>query len=208
MIRRGPYQFIDVVSDSLLLVEGQDDARFFNAFLRQLSIPGVQIAAVDGKDNFAPFLKNILVTAPGYPRLRSLALIRDADNNSSGAFRSLRSALVNAGLPAPFETFKTWSAGRLSVSIAILPDGVSPGNLEDLCLRSIGDLLALECVDQYLACRNPDNRLDGILSKARLHSYLAVSDVPGRRLGEAADASVWDWNSSALQPLAEFLRRL
>lgn len=66
MVRHDPYRFTDVVRDSLLLVEGRDDARFFDAFLRRLNILHVQIAAVNGKDNFAPFLKNVLTIAPSY----------------------------------------------------------------------------------------------------------------------------------------------
>ena len=212
MVRHDPYRFADLLRDSLLLVEGRDDARFFDAFLRRLSISHVQIAVVDGKDNFAPFLKNVLTIAPSYYRLRRLALVRDADNNPSGALRSLRSALVNAGLPAPFDPFSSWVNAQQSVSIAILPDGESSGSLEDLCLQAIRDRpageAALESVDQYIHCRNPNGISQSRHSKARLHSYLAVADDPGLRLGEAADAGVWDWDSQALQPLADFLRQL
>ena len=208
MVSRDPYRFSDVKGDSLLLAEGRDDARFVDAFLKWLNISGPQTAAVDGVDNFAPFLKNTLATAPNYSKLRRLALVRDADANPQVAFRRLRSALVNAGLPAPFEPFTTYGAGDLSVSIAILPDGKSPGNLEDLCLRSVSDQSSLECVDQYLECRNPDGIVDSGQSKARLHAYLAVGSRPGWRLGEAAEAGVWDWNSPALQPLAAFLSQL
>ena len=54
MVSRSQYHFDNARSDSLLLVEGIDDARFFAAFLKSLGIDHVQIAAVGGKDNFAP----------------------------------------------------------------------------------------------------------------------------------------------------------
>lgn len=213
MVSRGQYRFSDVESDSLLLVEGQDDARFFDAFLRWLNVSNIQIASVNGKGNFASFLKNVLTTAPNYSRLQRLALVSDGDSNPTGSFRSLRSALVNAGLPAPFEPFKTWTAGQISASVAVLPDGLSTGNLEDLCLRSLESgsesQSAMSCVDQYLNCRGESPDLDsGAYSKARLYAYLAVGSRPGLRLGEAADAGVWDWDSIALRPMADFLRRL
>ena len=208
MVSRGRYQFVDVEGQVILLVEGTDDARFFDAFLRHLNISQVQIVSVNGADNFAPFLKNTLITAPGYPKLRQLALARDADDNARAAFQSIGSALAGAGLPVPAAPFQTSAMGQLSVSVAILPDGETPGNLEDLCLRSVNDRLALECVEQYLACRNMGSVPGGRLSEARLHSYLAVSDEPGLRLGEAADAGVWDWGSPALQPLGVFLSQL
>ncbi len=208
MVSLGRYQFRDVEGEALLLVEGADDARFFNAFLRQLNLCQVQIASVNGVNNFALFLKNTLVTARGYPNLRRLALVRDADSDAQAAYQSLRSALGGAGLPVPPAPFQVSATGQPYISLAILPDGKSCGNLEDLCLRSIGDASALQCVDTYVACRNPGGISAGALSKAKLHTYLAVAEEPGRRLGEAADAGVWNWNSPALQHLAAFLSQL
>ena len=213
MVSSGRYYFSDVESEVLLLVEGTDEVRFFYALLKSLGIGHIQIASVDGKDHFAPVLKNVLMTSRNYQRLRRLVLVRDADDNAQAAFQSLRSALTGAGLSVPSETFLRWAMGHPSVSIAILPDGESRGNLEDLCLRSLEGsaeyLSVLSCVDQYLDCRGESPDADsGAHSKARLHAYLAVGNRPGRRLGEAADAGAWDWNSPALQLLADFLRQL
>ena len=212
MVSRGRYQFSDVQRDSLLLVEGIDDARFLDAFLRSIKKPDVQIATVGGTPNFGPFLSGILTRASNFPRLKKLALVRDADTDAQAAFQSIYALLNRAGLPAPAQSWGTAQQDELAVSVAILPDGKSPGNLEDLCLRSIEGshegMKALKCVDGYLFCRNPATVPKSKRSKARLHSYLAVADEPGRRLGEAADAKVWDWNSPTLQPLAQFLRQL
>ena len=53
MVSRVQYRFNDVVEESLILVEGIDDARFCDAFLRFLSVNHVQIASVNGERNFA-----------------------------------------------------------------------------------------------------------------------------------------------------------
>ena len=213
MVTRGRFGFNDVEGESLLLVEGNDEARFFNAFLNYLNVRRVQIATVDGKDNFAPFLKNSVVASRNFARLQRLVLVRDADDDAQAAYQSLGSALTGVGLSVPPGRFLSWTDGRPAVSVAILPDGDSRGNLEDLCLRSIRGSgengAALECVERYLNCRGVSPGAEsGRVSKARLHAYLAVADEPGRRLGEAADAGIWDWNSPALQPLADFLRQL
>ena len=210
---RRNFRFYGVERESLLLVEGNDDARFFGAFLRRLNLTGVQIAVVGDVNQFAPFLANTLVRDLEFSRLGKLALVRDADLAPQAAFRSLQMALTRAGLPSPAAPFQTSTDGQPAVSVAILPDGDSRGNLEDLCLRSIWGSgengAALECVEQYLNCRGVSPGAEsGRVSKARLHAYLAVADEPGRRLGEAADAGIWDWNSPALQPLADFLRQL
>ena len=213
MLGSSPYGFRDIEGKALLLVEGADEVRFFRAFLGRLEIDHVQIASVSGKDNFAPFLKNTLVNSPNYPLLERLTLVRDADESAQSAFQSLQSALLGAALPVPSEPFLTWADGQPSVSVAILPDGGSSGCLEDLCLQSLrhnanGDTV-MACVDQYLSCRSePPVVGSGRYSKSRLHTFLAVGERPGLRLGEAADAGIWDWESPVLQPLADFLRGL
>ena len=164
---RQNFRFYGVEQDSLLLVEGIGDARFFRAFLRNLNMTGVQIAAVGDVNQFAPFLTNTLVRDPGISRLRKLALVRDADLDPEAAFRSLQMALIRASLPSPAGIYEPTSTGQPAVSIAILPDGNSRGNLEDLCLRSIqgsgGNDAAMRCVAQYLTCR-------GVAPKLRIRA--------------------------------------
>ena len=74
----------DVVRDAVLLVEGIDDARFFEAFLGWLGkVDDVQVAQVGGKDRFRQFLDGPLKRANNFPRLRRLGIIRDADSDAS-----------------------------------------------------------------------------------------------------------------------------
>ena len=49
------------------------------------------------------------------------------------------------------------------------------------------------------------------LAKTKVHTYLAVGidgKDPGLRLGEAAEAGVWDWNSPAFAQITDFLSKL
>lgn len=94
-----------------------------------------------------------------------------------------------------------------------MPDGSSQGNLEDLCIRSIESSLDSTCVDQYVQCRvNAGAQIaNNRLAKSKAYAYLAVgrdNAEPGLRLGEAAEAGVWDWNSSAFQRIRDFLQNL
>lgn len=43
----------EITSPYLLIVEGKDDEKFFEAFLAHLGIVGVQIHSLEGKDNLA-----------------------------------------------------------------------------------------------------------------------------------------------------------
>ena len=209
MVTRGPFQFDDLKSDSLLVVEGIDDARFLNAFLKYIGIGYVQIAVAGGRDSFGAFLSGTLPRTRHVSRLRRLALVRDADLDAQAAFQSLCGLLSQAGWPAPPSPWTRHESGDLSVAVAIVPDGDGPGDLEELCLRSIADdEPVLNCVNQYLNCLHSSGAHMGHQSKTKLYAFLAAGENPGRRLGEAADAGVWDWDSPALQPLADFLRQL
>ena len=208
MLNRGPFAFNDVERPSLLVVEGVNDARFFRAFLDWLSKPDVQVARVGGRDNIRPFLLETLPGSPDFPRLRSLGIIRDADDSPASAFQSVQDALRASPLPAPLGPWNVERAEDISVSVAILPDDSSTGSLEDLCLRSIEGSIEFECVEQYMTCIEGNGPLNGQRSKARLHTYLAAQPDPGLRIGEAADAGVWDWESDAFRQVADFLRGL
>ena len=207
MSRKGRFQFKDVASDALLLVEGIDDAWFCNAFLRKgLQQTAVQIAEVGGTPKLRRFIINTLKPAENLPALRRLGIVTDADTNAMAAFQRVRDALAAAGLPAPRQVWDTAQSGNLTVSIAVLPDGNAPGDLEGLCLRSIADAPLTACVDEYIACAKAAGREIAELNKAKIHAYLAAAgNQAGLRLGEAAEAGVWDWQSPAFEQIRQFL---
>lgn len=198
-----------ITSGSLLLVEGIDDARFFDAFLQnKAGDADVQIATVGGKANFRKFLTN-LRQADGFDSLRQLGIARDADTDSSSAFQSIRDALRDNGYPVPQLPWAHTQSGHLSVSVAILPGENEPGELEDLCLRSIAGRPELACVDQYIKCMTDAGlSSDKTSGPNRVYAYLAAGERPGLRLGESAEAGVWDWDSPAFMQVADFLRQL
>jgi hypothetical protein len=208
MQRNNPRFFTDVYQTALLLVEGNDDARFLEALLRHLAVPDIQIATVDGKDNFRRVLADLLPKADNYHRLRRLGIVRDADNDSIATFQSIRGALASAQLPVPNRVWESAQSGNLAVTVAILPDGTSPGELEDLCLLSLEGHRVMECIDEYMNCLANAEAPGRRAAKSRLHAYLASGENPGLRIGEAADAGVWDWESTAFRSLAGFLRSL
>lgn len=213
MPEKPPFLFRDVEGETLLLVEGIEDARFFSAILRRLKRDDVQIARVGGRNNFRPFLTSVLSKSENFSRLRRLGIVRDADLSAESTLRSLRDALDAAHLPAPSQAWEVAVGDRLHVSLAILPDGSSQGNLEDLCLRAIGNSPESMCVEQYVGCRvgAGSHIADHKISKTKVHAYLSVGKDgadPGLRLGEAAEAGVWDWEAPAFRQMVEFLHNL
>lgn len=207
MSRKGRFQFDNVASDALLLVEGIDDARFCDAFLRKgLQQTSVQIAEVGGTPKFRPFITSTLKAAENLPNLRRMGIVTDADTDATAAFQRIRNALLSAGFPAPLRVWESTQSENLTVSIAVLPDGSAPGDLEGLCLRSIAGAPLTACVDEYIACARAAGQEISEPNKASLHAYLAAAgSQPGRRIGEAAEAGVWDWQSPAFDQVRQFL---
>ena len=181
---------------------------FFEALCSHLDVIDVQIQDFGGTTEFRPFLKALL-RVPGFrSTVSALGIVRDAEANAAGAGASVRDALRLAGLPAPAQPLERVSlAGQPRISYMILPDGVSAGNLETVCLRSVAGDPALECVDRYFEClasttvATPRNA-----AKARVQAFLASRAEPGKLLGQAAHAGYWPWASPALQPQIDFIR--
>ena len=137
---------------------------------------------------------------------QKFTLCRDADDNKDTAFQSVLTALRNNNLPTP-------EAGQfentLRSKIFILPNNNTEGMLEDLCLQSIADDLGMSCVEGYFQCiQNQTGRQPKNMAKAKVHAWLASQIEPDKRLGDAAKAGYWNWNSPAFEPLKTFILSL
>jgi hypothetical protein len=191
----------------LLIGEGKEEVDFFTAFLTHLNISNVQVEQYRGKQGLASYLKT-LVVRPGYLNVVSLGITRDADNSAQSAFQSVCGSLQRASLPVPSQPGEV-VGDNPQVSVMILPDGQNKGMLEDLCLAAVEADPVLQCVDEYFNCvyttvgREPNN-----IAKARVHAWLASQIEPDKRLGEAAKAGYWPWDSPGFDRLKQFLQAL
>ena len=77
----------------VIVVEGKDEVYFLDALLRNLKITDVEVRDVGGKNQFENKLP-ALVNMSGFPDVRFLAVIRDADNDPNAAFDSVRKVHV------------------------------------------------------------------------------------------------------------------
>jgi hypothetical protein len=192
----------------LLLGEGQDEVRFFKAFLDHLGITDVQVADYGGKTNFARYLQALAVPAPGYRGLVSLGVTRDADTNPVGAFQSVCAALGGVGLSVP-GAHGQLAGGNPQVGVWIMPDGRSPDMLEELCLSSVAGDPSYSCLAVYFTCVfRTANRQPNNWAKAKVHAWLSSQVEPDKRLGEAAESGFWPWINPAFAPIRQFLQSL
>ena len=216
-----PSQRNDAAAIKLLLVEGNDDLRFFQAMSRHWGITDVAVSSYNGKPNLGNDL-SARVRGPGFQTVSSLGIVREADDSSRSAFDSVVGSLRRARLPTPDVPIAPIERDGLRISVLILPPDYEQGELENVCLEFIEISQEMQCVENYLTCQNSLELgiASSQIAKARLHSYLAAGPIyaseggqldrrrPALRLGEAADAGVWDWASPAFAKIVSFLRSL
>lgn len=195
-----------IIKRKLLIGEGVEEVRFFDALCKHLTIADVQVMQYGGKDNLAPFLKS-LPNIPGFSGLVAVGLTRDADTSCDNTFQSVSDALRRANLPVPARPGE-WADGRPRVGIYLLPDCRSKGMLEDLCLRTITEESSAKCVEEYFNCLKTTAKLPGHISKARVHAWLASRPRPDLRLGEAAQEGYWPMEHPSLKPIRDFIKSI
>ncbi|MEK7273940.1 MAG: DUF3226 domain-containing protein, partial [Candidatus Desantisbacteria bacterium] len=175
-------------------------------------IEGIQIMPIGGKQKIREGIA-ALIKQPNFFNILSLGIIRDGDDNPSGAFASVCSALENAMLPVPKAPLII-ADGDLRVSVMILPDGKRCGALEDICLKSVEEDGAIPCVEKYFQClakkgiHVPTDKHSVAISKAKVHAFLASRKDPDKRLGEAAKANYWNLESPVFGLVKQFLQAL
>ena len=196
-----------IENPKLLLVEGIDEVRLFEALAKDIGAEDVQIRDYQGKDNLRRFL-GVLPRIQRYLDLESIGVTRDADENSDNAAESVRDALGAAALPVPNSPLESANDGRIAVRYLIIPHGET-GALEVVCLASVAEDPAMTCVQSYFDCIER-SALDGPrekwMVKARVHAFLSSRENPALRLGEAAERGVWSFDAPAFDPLKSVLR--
>lgn len=191
----------------LLVVEGDDEINFFKKLLNVIGIADrVDIRQSGGKDQFKKRMPAFTV-ASGFRKLEMIAVIRDADENANDAFKSVTGVLRKIGLKTPDKP-GGYSSGVPMVGVFIMPDNSSGGMLEDLCLDTVKDHEAMNCVDEFIACTKRLKEGPKNISKAKVQAFLATRSRDVNSLGLGAQMGYWNLESEKLQPLINFLNRL
>jgi len=191
----------------VVLVEGQEEERFFTALTKHLGIETIQFLPTQGKNNLSKTLK-VVKLSPGFQEVSTIGIVQDADSDPAAAFRSVSGALRANHLPVP-ERPGVVTGLSPKVSVLIMPTDGSPGMLEDLCLSSVHADAAMECVSNYFDClRTKGFAEPAHFSKARVAVFLSSRERPGLRLGEAAESGFWPLGSDAFKETAKFLTEI
>jgi hypothetical protein len=203
----------EIISNTVLLIEGNDEIKFFNALLSHMGMTPdieVQTRSVRGKDNFRDELPAFL-NDPNFSRVTAYAIIRDADTDAANALRSIKDLLRENQQPCPesYASFAYNNDYTLKVGIFIIP-GDTPGMLEDLCLQSISNHSISPYVTDFIAKVNetmgdqaPRNQ-----SKAKVQAFLSGMHKTVPHLGVAAMNHYWPFDHEAFDELRYFMEQL
>lgn len=198
----------EIKSKIQLLVEGNDQRNFFEAFIDHLSLTDVQVQNFGGVDDLRSFL-SILVKRQGFrDTVQSVGIVRDAETSAQAAFQSAQSSLRKAGLVVPNRPEER-AGSSPAVAVLILPDGNQPGMLETLLCQSFAGDPEEACIDDFFRCVEA---LSGVSiqrpDKARARAYLATKPDPHLSVGVAARRSYWNLNHPVFERIQQFLSRL
>ncbi len=199
-----------VESDRLLLVEGLDEVNLFNALISRCMGDGPQIQIIEagGIGKFPSSLQAIRTGAKTGAGLKSVGVVRDADNGPQAAFQSVCGQLRNADFDPP-DSHGTFSSGTPSVGVFIVPSDTEAGAIETLCRRSVEGSDTGRCAEEFLHCLQQRDALQStIRDKSFAHAYLASTLDPVARVGEGAFKGVWDFDSPAFKPIRNFISSL
>ena len=198
----------EITSRVQLLVEGNDQRNFFEAFIKHLSLADIQIRNFGGVNELRAFLL-ALANAPGFREaVQSVGIVRDAETSAQAAFQSVQSSLENAGLPVPNQPERR-AGSSPAVTVLILPGDNSPGMLETLLNETFANTPEEACINAFFDCvealptvsiNNPD--------KARTYAYLTTKPNPHHSVGMAAKQSYWDLDHDVFSRVRQFIRAL
>ncbi len=194
-----------ITKRNVLAVEGEDERNFFDAVLHQMSILDVQIEPVGGKNRFKDKFPALL-RMQGFDAVKYLAVVRDKDEDN--AFESIANIVKAAGLTPPSASGR-FSDGAPRVGIFIMPgQGVYGTMLEDLCLETVKNHPAMDCVGPFAECIQGLTHPPRSPSKAKCQAFLAAQVEIANAVGVGALKGYWNLNSPALDGLKAFLSQM
>lgn len=206
------------VNKSVLLVEGKDDQHVIWSLLEYYKVPETFVVNdCDGIDNLLHEVSLRLTTPTMYTRM---GVVMDADVNIQGRYDALCSILESTGkydlsqvvLSERGTLIKSLDENYPVIGLWLMPDNRSNGMLEDfvMALADVKDELMHES-DVVLSSleQRSLNRYSSVhRSKAKIHTYLAWQEEPGKPMGQAITAKVLHAESESARVFVEWIKSL
>jgi hypothetical protein len=197
----------------LICVEGQDEEKFIGKFLtvKNANKDIYEIKCVGGSKQFHEILPRLSIQQ-NFQNIKTLAIVRDAEESFAGTVESIRGTLKKCGLPSP-ETHGvfTQNDAEISVGFFIMPGGQRNGMLENLCLDWFQQEhpLLMNCLESYHKCIEPKLKKPiPNIHKAKALMMLATTPDNATHLGLAAEQNFFNFDSPIWQELSGFFTQV
>jgi hypothetical protein len=184
-------------SPNILAVEGKDECNFFAALCRYMGLRDIQIIDIGGKDKFKVNFPLLANSERFYNIVKNIGFVRDAeDREAASAFQSICNILKSYKLPCPLKPNKAVHENGRNVSIFVMPNNLTSGMLEDLCIKSKENDPVWACVESFLMCYQPKITQERYSpSKAGILAYLSTRVPIVNELGLAAQQGIWEFDN-------------
>lgn len=206
------------VDKSVLLVEGKDDQHVIWSLLEQYQVP--ELFVVKDCDGIENLLRDVSLRLTTPTMYKNIGVVMDADVNIKGRYDAFRSVLESTGM-YDFSQIGLSETGTLIkpsddnfpvFGLWLMPNNQSNGMLEDFVmtladendvLMSESDTVLASLEQRSLNRYTPEHR-----SKAKIHTYLAWQEEPGKPMGQAITARVLHAESESAKVFIEWIKRL
>jgi hypothetical protein len=188
--------------------EGGDDLAVIKGVAGSIGLNDLRIEPFLGKDNLRNFLRDIQ-TRPEFAqnKVEAVGIIRDADDDGSAAFQSVRNALLANGFKAPDQN-GGFTVNGIKVGVFIVGPKDGKGMVEDLCLNSVSNRPEFPCVEDYFRCIAEKSDRKNFSSKAKVRVSMASQADHEFYVGKAAQEGYWPWESPSFDSMKGFLSQL
>lgn len=196
----------ELIHGKILLVEGEDDEKFFKHYMIHLGINIDEIHIIKTKGNFNEVYAKSLTTRPDFiGKISILGIIRDSDLGVTSTFEDVKELFNGTNLNFP-KSPNCFSNNGIRVGVFVIGNNSDIKMLEDLCLKTVENKPEIQCVNNLFKCViKIDNREFANPSKSKAQAYLATQTTYAKHIGLGAKAGSWDFTSTALNSLKEFL---
>lgn len=167
---------------NIFLVEGQDDALLLEILLHELEVSenDARVIVCQGKSGFEKHIPLITKSPAYFKKIKTISIVRDADNDSVKAEQEVTKVLQKESLPIPKVGSLAEKDGK-RVGIYFFPRTGSNGDLETLALEIAEESDALTAsvslIDTIIASGSALNKP----SKRKIQVYLAASSKEVRQ---------------------------
>jgi len=212
---------------NILFVEGVDDLNVIVHLLKcHFGIKNVEnFVHIENEQGVDNLLESIPVEIKNNSELQRFGIVVDADTKIKARWQAIRDRLqkINADVPekpnpdGTIFNFIGKDEREIRIGIWIMPDNNVPGILEDFLsfLIPAKDLLwdrAQSCVDQIpkkeFAFNIENKDLSSWDQKAKIHTWLAWQEEPGKPFGTAISEKYLDADTPHARKLTDWLNKL